>query len=202
MRFVFLFVWVSFLVYSVFLAPNEDSGVLKDLFTLNDPDPLLVSVFSMLGVWPFIYTLLLTDMDRDEVPAWPFAFSSFVIGAFGLLPYFILRRGKRRQTRRLSQSVQNALFKPGVIVTLFLLSAFLVGYGFIFGDLKVYQEAFRTSNFVHVMSVDFLILTGLSMYVIDLHEKETNQQKRGRFWYGALPIFGPLLYLGQVMRRR
>lgn len=46
-----------------------------------------------MGVWPLIYTaLLVVDGQEQRFPAWPFAAFSFAVGAFALLPYFILRQ--------------------------------------------------------------------------------------------------------------
>ncbi|MFP3488833.1 hypothetical protein R0K20_14610, partial [Staphylococcus sp. SIMBA_130] len=66
---------------------------------MNDPDAGLLAMFSLLGVFPAVFALLFLRNVSGSVPAWPFVVGSFVLGAFSLLPYFILNKNKERSNR-------------------------------------------------------------------------------------------------------
>ncbi|MGA9289733.1 MAG: hypothetical protein WBV93_15475 [Anaerobacillus sp.] len=186
-----LIIWLGFIFYSVFLAPDGNGEYLSDLMTMNDPDPGLLAMFSLLGVVPAVFAILLLQDDRGSVPAWPFVLGSFAFGAFSLLPYFILNNNKDRSNRT-PDKVAQFLQSKGLLVVLILLTLFLFGYGILAGDPNVYQTAFGESNFVHVMTIDFVVLTMLS--VIALYDR--NYRKA---FVGLVPIIGSLLI---VMKRK
>lgn len=56
-RMILLIVWLGFIFYSMYLAPDGNGGYLSDLMTMNDPDPGLLAMFSLLGVWPAVFAL-------------------------------------------------------------------------------------------------------------------------------------------------
>lgn len=56
-------------------------------------NPLIVSLFNLMGVFPLIYScLLFIDGRGQKIPAWIFATISMGVGAFALLPYLALRQ--------------------------------------------------------------------------------------------------------------
>ncbi|HEY9608224.1 MAG TPA: DUF2834 domain-containing protein, partial [Allocoleopsis sp.] len=89
--------WLSIVIYAFFLAPPNQPDtfeLIKNLSTGNwgGINPLIISLFNIMGIWPMIYGCLMFIDGRDQkIPAWPFAAGSFGVGAFALLPYLALR---------------------------------------------------------------------------------------------------------------
>lgn len=184
-RIVLLIIWIGFIFYSAFIAPDGNGSYLSDLLTMNDPDPGLLAMFSLLGIWPAVFCILLLRSDQGSVPAWPFVLGSFALGAFSLLPYFILNR-KVERANRIPEKVQRLLSSKSLAVILMLLTIVLMVYGLVAREPGVYEKAFLESNFVHVMTIDFAVLTVLS--IIALRDRD---QVPGLA--GVIPIIGSLI---------
>ncbi|RDY71761.1 hypothetical protein DXT76_06450 [Halobacillus trueperi] len=191
---IFFISWIAFIAYAVYFAPNGNQGYLHQLMTMDDPDPFLLMVFSFLGIYPLVFSALLLGEDDSRLPLWPFVTGMFMFGAFALMPYFFLSEGKTSRQRRtpkwLLKGIQSVLFYIFLIigtVALFL-------YGVIQGNFHLYLKAFQTSQFVHVMTIDFFILTFLSSFVIYWRERKNGQVNQLQ-WLGFMPIVGAILYL-------
>lgn len=184
-RMILLIVWLGFIFYSMYLAPDGNGGYLSDLMTMNDPDPGLLAMFSLLGVWPAVFAILLLRSDRGSVSAWPFVLGSFALGAFSLLPYFILNR-KVERANRIPVKLQRFLSSNVLALILILLTVFLMVYGVLSREPGVYETAFLESNFVHVMTIDFVVLTSLSILALRDRDQVTGLA-------GVIPIIGPLI---------
>jgi hypothetical protein len=192
---------VGLAVYAFFLAPPDQPNTLeliKNLIAGNwqGINPIVVSLFNILGIVPMIYAcLLLIDGRQQKLPAWPFVTFSFGIGAFSLLPYLALREPNQEFTGN-----KNLLLKIvdsricGVVIS--LASIALIAYGFIGGNWQDYIYQFQTSRFIHVMSIDFCVLCLLFPSILgdDMARRGINNPKF--FWAVSLiPLFGALAYL-------
>ncbi|MCA0971108.1 hypothetical protein LCM20_10940 [Halobacillus litoralis] len=191
---VFFFIWIAFICYAVWVAPDGNEGYLQQLVTMDDPDPLLLMVFSLLGVYPMAFALILLGEDDSALPVWPFVIGSFGLGAFALMPYFFLSRGDRKRNVRTPKSVQNLIQSTLFKALLFAGAIALFVYGFSQGDASLYARAFQSSQFVHVMTVDFFVLTALSVFVIFWKEGKRERVNQ-RHWMGIIPVIGLLAYL-------
>jgi hypothetical protein len=193
--------WLGLAVYAFFLAPPDQPNTLeliKNLIAGNwqGINPIVVSLFNILGIVPMIYAcLLLIDGRQQKLPAWPFVTFSFGIGAFSLLPYLALREPNQEFTGN-----KNLLLKIvdsricGVVIS--LASIALIAYGFIGGNWQDYIYQFQTSRFIHVMSIDFCVLCLLFPSILgdDMARRGINNPKF--FWAVSLiPLFGALAYL-------
>ncbi|MBA3922377.1 MAG: DUF2834 domain-containing protein, partial [Nostocaceae cyanobacterium] len=95
---VFWLVWLGFVTYAFVFAPPdrpETFELIKNLSTgqWQGINPIIVTLFNIMGVWPIIYSCLaFIDGRGQKIPAWPFATASFAVGAFALLPYLALRQ--------------------------------------------------------------------------------------------------------------
>lgn len=195
---IMLALWLLFIVYAFFLAPIENGGMnyLKRIITMDSPDPLLVAVFSMLGVWPMVFGILLLSKDKGTIPAWPFVLGSFVLGAFALFPYFIFHYEKRNRTNRTSQKLYHTITNSSFALTLLVISILLLLYGLVYGSFSEYQQAFWESRFVHTMTIDFIMLTLLSLLGISHHAYYQNDHSLKGYWpLGFIPLLGPLFYI-------
>ncbi|MBX0357675.1 hypothetical protein K2225_08240 [Halobacillus sp. Nhm2S1] len=196
---IFLTGWIAFLLYAFFLAPQGSSGYLQQLMKMDEPDPLLLMVFSFLGIYPLVFVALLIGEDRSRLPLWPFLLGMFVLGAFALMPYFFLSKTREMKRGRIPDWFVKVFHTRFFIFVLMAVTAALLWHGLVSGDGQAYWRAFQTSNFVHVMTMDFVVLTLLSIFVIYWKERR-NGRANQRHWFGAIPIFGALVYLLQLKK--
>ncbi|MBN9655022.1 hypothetical protein J0K78_12150 [Halobacillus sp. GSS1] len=191
---LFLAGWMGFILYAFFLAPDGNHGYLGQLLTMDEPDPLLLMVFSFLGIYPLVFVALLIGEDRSRLPLWPFLLGMFMLGAFALMPYFFLSNARNVKKGRIPDWLVKVFHTRFFIFVLIFVTAALLWYGTVYGDFISYRQAFQTSNFVHVMTIDFIVLTGLSIFVIYWKEHRRGRANQ-RHWTGVIPIFGALFYL-------
>lgn len=192
---ILLAFWLLFICYALFLTPVEGNwDYVATLFSLDEPEPLIMAVFLLLGVWPVVFGLLLLENDQSSISAWPYVMFSFLFGAFALLPYFIFHRDQRKRENRTSNRTRELIKNPFFPFSLLIFTMIFVIYGLVYGNVEVYQEAFFNSRFVHVMTLDFFMLTLLSVMGISHHAYHRNG--RGNRWslLGFIPIIGALIY--------
>ena len=193
--------WVGFVSYAFFLAPPDRPdtwALIQNLSTgnLQGINPLIVALFNIMGVWPIIYScLLFIDGRGQKLPAWPFAAASFAVGAFALLPYLALRQPNPQFTGN-----KNVFLKvlDSRITGIFLIlgAAGLVAYGLVNGDWGDFIRQWQTSRFIHVMSLDFCLLSALFPALLGDDMARRGIKNPALFWTVSLiPLFGPLAYL-------
>ncbi len=197
----FIALWLGFATYAFLLAPPDQPDtfeLIKNLSTgqWEGINPLVISLFNIMGVWPIIYScLMFIDGRGQKLPAWPFATFSFGVGAFALLPYLALREPNPKFT-----GTKNIFFKlldsrlTGVLLTVGTI--ILVAYGLINGDWGNFVHQWQTSRFVNVMSLDFCLLCLSFPALLSDDMARRNLQNSQLFWITALiPLFGSLIYL-------
>lgn len=185
-------VWVLLLVEAVWIAPPARPDQTEWLLRLMRGDwageePLVVALFNLMGVWPFVLGAQLAPWLRGRpVPLWPFALGSMVVGAFVLLPGLVVGGSA------LPAPWQRWLDRPVWLGFLAVVASGLAIFGGVAGDPAAYQRAFWTESFVHVMSFDFLALWFVSVLVA---------RERGGPWVWALvPILGGLAWSFAISR--
>lgn len=200
-RSVFWLLWAGFIAYASFLAPPQQPGtfeLIKDLSTGQwaGINPLIIALFNIMGVFPIIYIcLLLADGRGQKVRAWIFSLGSFGVGAFSLLPYLALRQpnpsfqGKKDWLLRLLDSRW-----LGAAIALGVFG--LVGYGVSQGNWADFAEQWRTSRFIHVMSLDFCLLCLLFPTLLGDDMARRGLNNSAIFWAVSLvPLLGSAIYL-------
>ncbi|KAB8318973.1 hypothetical protein SD81_008540 [Tolypothrix campylonemoides VB511288] len=193
--------WVGFIAYLLFLAPPlhlEDTlTLLKNIFTLNwvDVNPVILSLFSLIGMCLFIYYgVLFFDGRMQWIPFWPFAIASFASGTLGLIPYLALREPNQQFSGRKDaflQLLDSRFF--GIALSLSTLG--LLIYAFL-GDWAGFWQQFQSDRFINGMSLAFCLFCLLFPTVLgdDMARRRWNNPQV--FWVTALvPLFGPLVYL-------
>jgi hypothetical protein len=193
--------WVGLLVYAFLLAPpNQPDTVelIKNLSTgkWEGINPLIISLFNIMGVWPLIYSgLLFIDGREQKIPAWLFATGSFGVGAFALLPYLALRQPNQQFTG--SKDIFLKLMDSrwlGVVLTLGSLA--LLSFGLLNGDWRDFIQEWQTNRFIHVMSLDFCLLCLLFPALLGDDMARRGLKNPALFWVVALlPLIGSSLYL-------
>lgn len=197
----FIALWLGFATYAFLLAPPDQPDTLNLIKNLSTGqwegiNPLVISLFNIMGVWPMIYScLMFIDGREQKTPAWPFAAFSFGVGAFALLPYLALREPnpkfvgtKNTFLKLLDSRLTGVVLTVGTII--------LVAYGLINGDWGNFVHQWQTSRFVNVMSLDFCLLCLSFPALLGDDMARRNLQNSQLFWITALiPLFGPLIYL-------
>ncbi len=194
--------WAGFIIYLVWLAPplhlEETIALLKNILTLNwaEVNPVILSLFSLVGIWLFIYCgLLFFDGRMQWIPFWPFALATVTSGVLGLLPYLALREPNQEfsgQKDSLLQLVDSRFFG----ISLSLATIGLFAYALIFGDWTGYWQQFLSDRFINGMSLAFCLFCLLFPTVLGDDMARRGWNNPTIFWVVALvPLFGPLTYL-------
>jgi hypothetical protein len=189
-------------IYAGFAAPqgDPDKNMFLTLAMGRGPghNPAIWGIFQLLGIVPLLYwAVLFPDGRGQKIWAWPFALGMMALGSFALLPYLILRRpypvpksGPRTLAVRWFEGRPFAVF---VVLALAALLVVIFGEG----NLADYAVWFRHSNFVHLMSVDLLLLLLLFPALLrdDMARRGVSEEDPlGRFAL-AVPLLGPAWYL-------
>ncbi len=200
-KIAFVVLWLSFVTYAFFLAPPEQPGtfeLIKNLSTgvWDGVNPLVISLFNIMGILPMIYScLLFIDGRGQKISAAPFALASFGVGAFALLPYLFLRQPNPEFPGKKNWLIK--LLDSRITGVLLLISAVgLVGYGLVNGDWTDFIQQWQTNRFINVMSLDFCLLCLLPSVLIGDDMARRNMNNPALFWITVLlPLFGSLIYL-------
>jgi hypothetical protein len=193
--------WIGLVSYAVLLAPPDRPDtflLIQKLSTaqIEGINPAIVALFNLMGIWPLVYCgILFTDGRSQRVPAWVFAIASFAVGAFALIPYLALRQpnlpftGQKNWVLKLWDS-------RGLGVLLTIGAIGLLIYGITQGNWPDFGQQWQTNRFIHVMSLDFCMLSVLFPALLrdDLGRRGLKDPRI--FWAVSLiPLIGPLLYL-------
>jgi hypothetical protein len=198
-RIGFLALWLGFILYAFGFAPPAQSDtfdLIQNLATgqWQDINPLIVALFNLMGLWPMIYAcLVLVDGRGQTIPAWPFSLASFGVGAFALLPYLGLRRPNPSfvgEKSRLLSLVESRW--TGGAIALGTISLLL--YGLFQGDWAAFSQQWQTSRFIHVMSLDFVLLCLLFPALIADDKARRGWGDRPLLWAWT-PLLGAIAYL-------
>jgi hypothetical protein len=193
--------WLGLVVYAFFLAPPNQPDTADLILNLSTGkwrgiNPIVIALFNLMGIWPILYTsLLLVDGRGQKVPAWPFAAASFAVGAFAILPYLILRKpgipftGEKNWILKIWDSKL-----LGVIALLG--GGTLLAYGFLQGNWADFWQQWRSDRFIHVMSLDFCLLSLLFPVLLKDDMARRGIENPSVFWLvSLLPIVGGASYL-------
>lgn len=197
----FWLIWLGFAGYAFLLAPPQQPDtfeLIKNLSTgqIAGINPLIVALFNIMGIWPIIYScLLFFDGRGQKVKAWPFAIASFGVGAFSLLPYLGLREPNSEFIGSKNKFLQ-VLDSRWTGILLSIITVGLVAFGLIAGDWSNFIQQWQTNRFIHVMSLDFCLLSVLFPALLGDDLARRGIKNPAIFWVVSLiPLFGPLVYL-------
>ncbi|XVF21173.1 hypothetical protein REPUB_Repub12eG0067900 [Reevesia pubescens] len=211
---ILLFVlWAALLYYVFNLAPNQtpsrDIYFFKKLLNLKGDDgfsmnEVLVSQWYIMGLWPLVYSMLLLPAGRsskNSIPTWPFLVLSFFGGAYALLPYFVLWSPppppvEENEVKKWPLNFLESKLTAGISLA--------AGIGLIIyaglADANVWREFyqyFRESKFIHIMSLDFTLLSAFAPFWVYNDMTARKWYDKG-FWLlplSLVPLLGPALYL-------
>ncbi len=199
-RILLALTWLILLIYSFILAPvpYENGMALVEMAkgNITDKDPLLVSVFNLMGVIPMMMAVLMLPIGRvRKLPSWPFVVLSFMSGAFALLPYFIFGPGKRKDSKKGGRFLK-VLGGRIVSVSILAMIILLLMFGLILGNPSDYWRLFLNDRSVHIMTFDFIILLLLLPMAVFFNGKYSGKKSIDiPILSIAIPLIGPAFYL-------
>jgi hypothetical protein len=193
--------WLGFVAYAFLFAPPDQPDTVELIKNLSTGkwegiNPLIVSLFNIMGVWPLIYSALtFIDGRQQKIPAWLFSSASFGVGAFALLPYLALREPNQEFTG--SKNLFLKVLDSRLLgIALAIGALVLLSYGLFNGNWGDFIEQWQTSRFIHVMSLDFCLLCLLFPALLGDDMARRGWKNSSLFWVVTLlPLIGPLLYL-------
>lgn len=195
-------IWAGFIAHVLLLAPpfhpQETLTLIKNLLTGQwaQVNPVILSIFSLVGIWLQIYScLLFIDGRMQKIRFWPFALASIGTGVIGLIPYLALREANQEFSGQ-----KDAFLKvldsriTGVILTLSTIG--LLAYGWFAGDWAGFIAQFQGDRFIHGMSLAVCLFALLFPSVLGDDMARRGLDNPQVFWAVALvPLLGPLAYL-------
>lgn len=195
--------WTSFIIYLLLLAPpfhwDLTKSLIVKLLTLqwNAINPVIFSLFCLVGIWILIYSsLLFFDGRMQTIPFYPFAIASVATGVVGLIPYLALREPNTEFTGTKDRWLETLDSRStGIALTLFTLG--LLVYALFAGDWGEFWMLFRSDRFINGMSLAFGLFCLLFPTVLgDDMARRGYLRDSQLFWLVALvPLLGPLAYL-------
>lgn len=193
--------WLTFVVYAFCFSPPDDSNTLTLIQNLSTGqwqgiNPLIIALFNLMGIWPMMYGILLcVDGDKQPLPVWPFVVGCFFLGAFALVPYLALRNPAPSWSGQASKVLSLCESRwTGILISIVAIAT--LGYGLSQGDWADFIHQWQTNRFIHVMTLDFCLLSGLFPTLLgdDMARRQWFQPTR--YWILAcLPFLGALAYL-------
>lgn len=208
-KIIFGSLWLGFSGYAFLLAPPDSADSLQLIINLSTGkwvgiDPFIIALFNLMGILPMAYAcLMLIDGKNQRLSAGLFSAASFAVGAFAILPYLALRESN--STTGIDRIRFNGVDRRGIIklvdsrwfgVSLTIGTVILLGYGITQGNWTDFVQQWHSSRFIHVMSLDFCLLTLLLPVLIaeDIHHRNFTNPQPVRL-LSFVPLFGGLLYL-------
>jgi hypothetical protein len=208
-KIIFGALWLALIGYTFLLAPPDRVDSLQLIINLSTGNwtginPFVVALFNLMGILPLIYAcLMLIDGKTQNISAGLFSAASFAVGAFAILPYLALRESN--STPEIDRFQGSRIDRRGIIklvdsrwlgVILSIGTVTLLIYGITQGDWTDFVRQWHTSRFIHVMSLDFCLLTLLLPVLIteDIHRRNFTSPQLVRL-LSLVPLFGGLLYL-------
>lgn len=203
-RLGFWVIWVLFGIYAFIFAPPDRPETLTMIQKLiagewSSINGYIVAIFNLMGIFPLVYACILASDGRGQkVPAWIFSALSFLVGAFALLPYFALRQPNPSFTGEKSWYVKILDARITAIAATAIAIYFLL-YGFNNGNWSDFIQQWQTNRFIHVMSLDFCLLSLLFPWLLsdDMERRGMINDGNVQFFtiIALIPLIGALIYL-------
>ncbi len=199
-RLLFLAIWVFFLLYSFIWAPEDQRGLSFSDFKLDFVGPLAWSLFNLVGVFALLYAVILVLESRERfIPAWLFVLAALGFGMYALMPYFALRGVWKKNQKTKKTWFTKAIDSRTLGIILYNLTVVLLLFGIIAGsytgDWNNFATLFMESRFVHVMTIDFVLLCLFYPIVIWDDMKRRNWKNNIAFVIFCIPLLGGITYL-------
>lgn len=191
-RYLLFFVWAIAILFILLFGNNRvfPEGFLYAFlrFDQSQFDTSALSLFSLLGIYPFAFFLLFLDEKRFMRPG-PLVASigSFFLGAFVLMPYVALAI-----PRKTFLPFHRRGWIPMVVALLTVVTTLLLWLALARSDWSIFLLYFETNQFVRTMTVDLGLFYILQIYLLRRIRRRNGQSLH---WQDVLPLFGLFRYL-------
>ena len=201
-------IWLSLVIYSVFFsiakakadsanAFQQDLDLIINMSILewDGINPIIIAIFFIMGIFPLVYGAFILFDRQEKISPYPFFATSFGLGAFTLLPYFALRQPEATRQKENSLLLKVLDSRLMAIVSLVSIAVFAI-WGITNGDWSDFVIQWHNSQFVHVMTIDFCLLSLLIPAAILKDDMKRRGVENNRLlWLVALiPLFGSSIY--------
>jgi hypothetical protein len=201
-KIIFGALWLGFTIYAFWFAPPDRSDTLQLIIDLSTGkwagiNPLVIALFNLMGILPMAYAcLLLIDGKTQKIPAGLFSAAAFGVGAFAILPYLALRMSPPPDSQIERRGMIKLVDSRWLGVALTIGSIGLLTYGITQGNWVDFGHQWQTNRFIHVMSLDFCLLTLILPVLIadDIDRRNFTNPQLIKI-LSLIPLFGGLIYL-------
>ena len=193
-------IWLTLIIYAIasafFKTQQGDLNLIIDLSLGNwsGINPIIIGMFYIMGIFPLVYAAFILFDSGQNISPYPFFAVSFGVGAFALLPYLALRQpdttweGKKNWLLDLLDSRLMAIISSIAIIVLVL-------WGLTQGNWSDFVARWQTSQFIHVMTIDFCLLCLLFPAILRDDMKRRGVEADKWFWLAvSVPLLGSLIY--------
>jgi hypothetical protein len=193
-------IWVSFILYLLFFAPPIQPDTFQPIQTLLSGEiptvnPIMISLFSMVGIWLLIYScLVFADGRMQRLPAWAFMLASVATGTLGLIPYLAMREPNQTfQGRKDTWLKLLDARSTGILLTTSTMILIVFAGA---GDWQAFVQEWQTNRFVNGMGIAFCLFCVLFPTLLGDDMACRQVSEPWVFWAVSLvPLLGPLVYL-------
>jgi hypothetical protein len=201
-KIIFGALWLGFTIYAFGFAPPDRSDTLQLIIDLSTGkwagiNRLVIALFNLMGILPMAYAcLMLIDGKTQKIPAGLFSAAAFGVGAFAILPYLALRSSPPPAGQIARRGMIKLVDSRWLGVALTLGAIGLLSYGIMQGNWGDFVSQWQTNRFIHVMSLDFCLLTLLLPVLItdDIDRRNFTNPQTIKI-LSIIPLFGGLIYL-------
>ena len=208
-KITFGLIWLSLVIYSVIFTVaqaksasggdfQQDLDLIVNMSILkwDGINPIVIAIFFIMGIFPLVYgAFILFDSQEQQVSPYPFFITSFGLGAFALLPYFALRERDTVWQKEKSLLLKVLDSRLMAITSSISILTFII-WGAINGNWSDFVAQWHNSQFLHIMTIDFCMLSLLLPAAVVKDDMERRGIKDSPlFWIAVLiPLFGSLVY--------
>lgn len=193
-------IWLTLIIYAIassfFKTQQGDLDLIIDLSLGNwsGINPMIIGMFYIMGIFPLVYAAFILFDSGQNISPYPFFIISFGVGAFALLPYLALRQpdttweGEKNWLLDLLDSRLMAIISSIAIIVLLV-------WGLTQGNWSDFVDRWQTSQFIHVMTIDFCLLCLLFPAILKDDMKRRGVEADKWFWLAvSFPLLGSLIY--------
>ena len=194
--------WLGLTVYAFAFPVNSaimsssDLDLIIKLSTgeLSEINPMVTAIFYIMGIFPLVYGAFILFDDREKsVSPYPFFIGSMGLGAFALLPYLALRQPSTTWNGQ-KNPLEKILDAPITAMISFAAVVVFLTWGVTQGNWSDFIAQWHTSQFVHVMSIDFCCLSLLFPAILGDDMKRRGVKSGLLKAIAYIPLFGVLIY--------
>lgn len=178
MKTYYWLLWIGLLIWTlVYVTTITTNTTYLEAYFANELDGFSIAIFHVMGYFPLLF--ILDGFIFHRIKHWNWVlWTAFVLGGFLVFPVYLFGQ-VRKQTIVQGQRV----WILGLAIVFTLLSAYFLWTLFSTIPTTLYFDSLLTDVFIGIMTVDFLVLYGLS-----IGRSLTFSSRWG--WISVVPLLG------------